>query len=840
MRICPIVLFLLLSTYSLGQGTAKLRGIVKDELGNTLPQANIIVSDPRDRVEVCDAEGKYELVLPAGVPVKVRWSYAGLLPKEEELVLNDGEERTLDVRLKLRTLSIVDVEGTRRERESGVEPLDARIVPFVPSVQGGVEALLIGQLGVATRNELSSGYSVRGGNFDENLVYVNDIEVYRPFLARAGQQEGLSFPNPAMIERIQFSPGGFEARYGDKMSSVLDIQYKRPRAFAGSATIGLLGGAVHIEDAMFKKRLRQITGFRYRSNTLILNGLDTKGQYRPTYTDLQTYWTYDLTEKVELGFLGLYSTNKYGVVPEDRETEFGSFNQSLRFTSYFEGQEVTKFETLFGALNVNVQQTKDLRLKFTASAFTTRESERFDVLSEYFLDELERDPGSSQFGEAIANLGIGRSLRHARNDLDARVLTFAHKGYLQKGKSYIQWGADVRSELINDRLSEWTLIDSAEFSIPVNSGDDLNLNYALKSKLNLASVRASGYLQNTWRWDMGGDKWLSFIAGARAQYWTYSSQTVVSPRVRLTYHPGWKALSAEGDTLDRDWGFWLASGLYYQPPFYREVRGFDGTLNPDIKAQRSIHFVLGMDRRFTIWDRPFKFTAEGYYKLMNELIPYELDNVRIRYYGANLAKGFATGIDLKLNGEFIDGVESWIGISTMTIKEDLFNDTYTKRYNARGDLIFPGFTFDQVAVDSTVVNPGYIARPTDQRVNVALFFQDEMPGIPSLKVQLTVNFGTGVPFGPPNQTRYADTLRTTLYRRVDIGFTKQLLGAKGQEKRGFLRHIDNMWVSLEVFNLLNINNTISHTWIQGVNGVDYSIPDYLTPRRFNLQLIMRF
>lgn len=839
MRHLLLSLLFLLTTGAFAQDTGTLRGTVKDELGNTLPQATVAVIGTQRGV-VCDDRGRYELTLPAGDTITVRWNYTGLIPRDERIILAPGQTRTLNITMKLKEFAVVDIEGTRRQREEGVEPLDPRIARFTPNVQGGIEALLGGQIGVAMRNELSAGYNVRGGNFDENLVYVNDIEVYRPFLARAGQQEGLSFPNPDMIERLQFSPGGFEARYGDKMSSVLDIQYKRPKAFAGSAMASLLGGAVHVENAMLNKRLRQITGFRYRSNTLVLDGLDTKGQYRPVYTDLQSYWTYDLTDKMELGFLGLYSTNRYGVVPESRETEYGSFNQALRFTSFFEGQEVTRFETLFGALNLNVQASKDLRLKFTASAFSTIESERFDVLSEYFLDELERDPGSSQYGEVVQNLGIGRSLEHARNDLEATVLTFAHKGYLQRENSYLQWGADVRSEVINDKLSEWTVIDSADFSIPLNQGEDLELNYALKSRLNMESLRASAYLQNTWRWDLGGDKWWSLIAGARAQHWTYNGQTVASPRLRLTYHPGWKNVDAEGDTVDVDYGFWFATGLYYQPPFYREVRRIDGTLNPDIRAQRSIHFVLGMDRRFTIWERPFKFTAEAYYKQLDDLIPYELDNVRIRYYGANLAKGFATGLDMKLNGEFIEGVESWVGASVMSIQEDLFDDQYTNRYNAAGDLIVPGFTFDRTATDSTVVRPGYIPRPTDQRVNVAFFFQDEMPRVPTLKVHLSVNFGTGVPFGPPNATRYADTLRTTLYRRVDIGFSKQLLGAKGQEKQGFLGSINNMWVSLEVFNLLNINNTISHTWIQSVDGRQYSIPDFLTPRRFNLKLIAWF
>ncbi|MGV3638241.1 MAG: TonB-dependent receptor [Flavobacteriales bacterium] len=839
MRHVLLTFFLLHSLWTLAQSTGTIRGTVRDEYGNTLPRASVTIAGTTTGV-ACDDQGRYSISVPADEAVVLRWSYSGIPPYEERITVGAGEILIRDVKLNVTTLNTAIIRGTQRDREEGMESLDPRVTRFVPSVQGGVEALLQGQLGFSTRNELSAGYNIRGGNFDENLVYVNDIEVYRPFLARAGQQEGLSFPNPDMIERIQFSPGGFEARYGDKMSSVLDITYKRPKKFAGSAMASLLGGAVHLENTMLGKRLRQVTGIRYRTNTLVLNGLDTKGQYRPTYTDFQSYWTYDLTDKVELGFLGLYSSNKFGVVPENRETEYGSFNQALRFTAYFEGQEVTRFETLFGALNLNIQANKTTRLKFTASAFNTVESERFSVLSEYYLDELERDPNSSRYGEVKQNLGIGRSLEHARNDLDATVLTFAHKGFRQLQRSYLQWGADVRSEVINDKLNEWTVIDSADFSIPLNQGEDLELNYVLKSRLNMESVRASAYMQNTWRWDRGNNKWYTLIAGARAQHWTYNGQTVGSPRVRFTYHPGWKTVDEQGDTLDLDYSFWAAAGVYYQPPFYREVRNFDGQLNPDIRAQRSIHYVLGMDRRFTIWKRPFKFTAEAYYKQMDDLIPYELDNVRIRYYGANLAKGYATGLDLKLNGEFIDGVESWVGASVMSIQEDLFNDSYTKRYNADGDLIVPGFTFDQVAVDSTVITPGWIPRPTDQRVNVAFFFQDEMPRVPTLKVHLNVNFGTGVPFGPPSATRYADTLRTTLYRRVDIGFSKQLLGAKGQEKQGFLGHINNMWVSLEVFNLLNINNTITHTWIESVDGRQYSIPDYLTPRRYNLKLIAWF
>lgn len=821
------------------QSTGTVRGTVRDDAGAGLPQANVQVLGSALGA-VCDEQGRYSLSLPANRAWTIRFSYTGHVMQEETVELAPGETRVVDARLRLTSLPTFEVQDRRSDREGGVQRIDPRLARFNPMPGGGVEALLTGQLGVVARNELSSGYSVRGGNFDENLVYVNDIEVYRPFLVRAGQQEGLSFPNPDMIERITFSAGGFEARYGDKLSSVLDIQYKRPREFAGSAMASMLGGAVHLESPMLNRRLRQITGFRYRTNQWLLSGGDTQGEYRPAYTDLQSYWTYDLKDNLELGFLGLYSRNLYDVVPQSRTTEFGPFSQPLRFTVYFDGRERTAFETWFGALSLNAKPSKDLLLKFQASAFRTFESERFTIQGQYRLGELERDLGSDQFGEVVRDLGVGTFLDHARNDLDATVLTVAHKGYLQLPGSYLQWGVDARREAINDRLNEWSLIDSADYSVPLNGGEDLALSYALKSKLGMKSTRASAYVQNTWRWERGDDRWWTLVAGARAQHWTYNGQTVASPRARLTWHPGWKRVLGPDSVIDRDYSFWLATGLYYQPPFYREVRRPDGTLNPGIRAQRSIHFLLGMDRWFEIWDRPFKFTTEAYYKRMDDLIPYEVDNIRIRYYGTNNARGYAVGLDTKLAGQFIEGIDSWMSVGILQAREDLKDDFYYWRFNAAGDTIRPGYTFDQVAVDSSRVEPGWIPRPTDQRVGVSLFFQDEMPRWPTFKVHVSIVFGTGLPFGPPNFNRYADTLRTQIYRRVDIGFSKQFLGAEGQSTRGWRKRISNLWLTAEVFNLLNINNTIDHTWVTDVVGRQYSIPDYLTPRRFNLKLIAWF
>ena len=817
-------------------------GTVLDEAAEAVPEVSIGASGTRATTR-SDERGRYELTIPAGVPVTVRFVYLQDV-QERVVTLADGERRQLDIAMKAKVITNVIVTPDRL-REVGIAKIDPRNTRFIPSPLGDVNSLLIGQ-GATSRNELSSGYNVRGGNFDENLVYVNDIEVYRPFLARSGQQEGLSFPNPDMIERIRFSAGGFEARYGDKLSSVLDITYKRPREFAASASASFMGGSIHVENPMMNRRLRQVTGFRYRTLSALLKGLDTQGDYTPVYTDLQTYWTYDVSEKVELGFLGVYSRNRYDVIPRDRETELGNFNQALRFTVYFEGQEKTAYETFFGALTANVRPNKDLLLKFTGSAFRTYETERFDILGQYRLSELDRDLGSDNFGEPIKVLGIGTYLDHARNQLEATVLTGTHKGSLKllstaTRNNELQWGVEARGEVIDDKLSEWYLLDSADYGIPYTTDPDrLELQRSVKSKLAINSVRTSAYVQHAWDWATGPDRHWSLVAGVRAQNWSYNQQTVVSPRLRLAWHPGWRKVVAPGDTLRKDYSFWFATGLYYQPPFYRELRDLQGVLNPEVRAQRSIHFILGADRQFRMWDRPFKVSAEAYYKVLDDLVPYELDNVRIRYYAKNNARGYATGLDAKLNGEFIEGIESWAALSVLSTREDVLDDQYTIRYNAAGERIYPGYTFDQVAVDSTVVQPGYIPRPTDQRVSLAMFFQDEMPRYPTFKVHMSLVFGTSLPYGPPNADRYGDTLRTQLYRRVDIGFSKQLLGAKGQEKTGFLRHVKDAWVTLEVFNLINLNNTIDFSWVQDVSGRYYGIPEFLTPRRINLKFMAWF
>lgn len=831
------LLFSLCSSLIYGQ-TATLKGDLKDEFGKPVPYATVAVMDLPGG-SVSGDKGEYALTVPANRELTIVFSHVSYESRDTILTFLEGETRTIDIALNTRTFKPVIIES-EIDRGGTITALDPRVTKFIPSVMGGVETLLAGQSGVSMRNELSSAYSVRGGNYDENLVYVNDIEVYRPFLVRSGEQEGLSFPNADMISSIYFSAGGFDAKYGDKMSSTMDIHYRRPTEFAGSFSASLLGGSVHLESVSKNKRFTQITGVRYRSSAYILGSLDTQGDYKPAFADIQSYLTYALNDKWELGLLGVYSSNKFNFIPENRETEFGNINEALKLTVYFEGQEVTRYQTVFGAISATNRPKPNLKLLYTFSGFKTVESETFDILGQYFIDELDRDLGSDEFGEVLQNRGIGSFLGHARNDLEATVFTFAHRGSKENENKYLQWGARVQAESIQDQISEWILIDSAGYSIP-QSTPDLELSYTLKSELDLSSIRLMGYLQNTWTWH-GKDKsdWTA-TAGLRANYWNYNEQTVVSPRATIAWQPNKVKILNDSTSIPRDVLYRFSTGYYYQPPFYKELRRPDGTLNPEIQAQRAIHFVLGMDRNFFLWDRPFKWVAEVYYKDLGELIPYKINNVQIRYLGENNSKGYAYGLDLRLNGEFINGVESWVSIGIMSTQEDILDDFYYEYYNDSGELIIPGYSDDDVATDSVRVEPGYIPRPTDQRLSFAMFFQDEMPNAPSWKVHLMMIYGTGLPFGPPGGQKYQDVLRTPAYRRVDIGFSKQFIGAPGQKTKGkFWGGIKDMYLSLEIFNLLNINNTVSYLWVQDVNGRYYAVPNFLTSRRVNIKLVTRF
>jgi len=849
---CITACLLVAATFAHAQSDkAVIEGQLYDEENKPIEFANIY--NAKNGIGVLsDSLGEYRITLPPNDTLTITISHASFETVNFRVFLTPGEVRSLDMEMKIREMADFVVEDFR-VRTSPMQPIPIKPAKELPMVRQGIEGLLSGAVGVVLRNELSSSYSVRGGSYEENLIYVNDIEVYRPFLVRVGQQEGLSFPNVDLIGSVNFSAGGFEARYGDKLSSVLDIKYKKPTEFKGSAMASLLGGSVHFEGTTESRRFTHITGIRFQSNQYLLGALDTQGDYRPWFADLQTYLTYDISERLQVGFLGSYGLNNYNFVPQNRETELGTLNETLRFTVFFEGEERTRHETAFGALSFDYQASKNSLIKLTGALFTTQENEHFDVLGEYRLEEIERDFGDDEFSEAARSRGVGGFLRHARNELEANVASLAVKGFHEKGKHYFQWGAKYKYERIVDRIDEWEMIDSAGYSVPhpadsvgytvpsLQPSQQITFPYVLKSELGLESNRLMGYIQDSWSTTLNNEGVLTANVGLRANYWDFNNQLVFSPRGNISYKPKWQKQLNDSTVLNRDILFKFASGLYYQPPFYRELRDFDGTLNPEIRAQKSIHFVLGSDLNFLFWDRPFKFVTEVYYKHLLDIIPYEVDNVRLRYYAENNARGYATGIDLKLNGEFIKGIESWAGLSIMQTHEDINDDFYYERFNAQGQQIIPGFTADQNAVDSVRYEPGYIPRPTDQRLNFNLFFQDEMPNFPQLKVHLSLLYGTGLPFGPPSQERYKDTLRTTSYKRVDIGFSYDLLKKKKKRKKtGFFSHLDAAYISLEIFNLLGTNNIVSYTWIKDDQNRSYAIPNFLTGRRLNVKLVVRF
>jgi len=819
------------------QQNATISGKVVDDLGQSLEMVNVYITGTTTGVAT-DPSGKYQLTVPAGQQFSLDFSFIGYIPRRFQVTLLPGEKREFNVVLHISATELKGVEVRDQQiRSSSYTRLDPKDAKLLPTLTGGIEAMLKTLPGVSSSNELSSQYSVRGGNFDENLVYVNGIEIYRPFLIRAGQQEGLSFVNTSLVSGVLFSAGGWDAKYGDKMSSVLDVTYRKPDSMAASVTLSLLGAEGSFEGLTKNRKLTYLAGVRYKTNQYLLKGLETKGNYKPNFIDAQGQVTYDLTNKIQLSALGYYSRNTYNLVPESRETNFGTIQEAYRLMIYFDGQEMDRYQMYLGAFTVDYNISNNFKLKFIVSGFETNESETYDVRGQYWIGKLENAFGDEEFGNVTEVQGVGTFMDHARNYLDAGVISAEHKGSYLKGKNFILWGLKYQHENVNDQLGEWEMIDSAGYSMPdpptviggiTDPKEPLELQYALKTNISLSSNRLMGYLQDTWEL-LGEGRELTITAGIRFHYWDYNGQFLVSPRASMAYKPLW----------EKNIVFRLASGYYYQPPFYKELRDLQGNLNPDIRAQKSIHVVAGMDWNFFAWGRPFVFTTEAYYKYLDDLIPYYVDNVRIRYVAENIAHGYATGIDFKINGEFIQGTESWASLSFLKTMEDVEGDYYYDYYNAEGQKIIPGYTLDQDVADSTRVEPGYIPRPTDQRVNFSLFFQDYLPLIPSFKANLTLIFGSGLPFGPPDSPLYKRTYRYPPYRRVDLGFSKLLIGEKTKFKeKNPLRYIDNAWISLEVFNLFQISNTVSYIWVTDVNGRQYAVPNYLTPRTINLKLIV--
>lgn len=823
---------LFLTSYSaLAQNTATVYGKVTDTEKEPLEDVGISILGSAQTPVYTDSKGKYSYTIPADQEMTLVFFSLSHKKEEVKVRLKPNEKLELNKALIFDN-QIKEIEVSDATRYSQVTRLDPLNITHIPTASQDFNAILFTLPGVSSRNELSSTYSVRGGNYDENLVYVNGIEIYRPFLIRSGQQEGLSFINTDLVSSVLFSAGGFEAKYGDKLSSVLDVQYRKPRKFAGTASGSLLGSSLHLEGSTKNYRLTWLIGSRYKTNQYVLKGLDTKGTYKPFFGDVQAYVTFDITTDWELDFLGNYSTNKYQNIPVNRETDFGTLNQALRLKIYFDGQEIDKFTTQMAALSAIYHDHNDVwNLKFIGSAFKSKESESFDIQGQYYISELETDFGKPGFGDSVANIGVGTFLNHARTNLDAQVFSGEHKGTYTSGNRQILWGAKYNREIISDKLSEWKYVDSAGYSLPVTDPQEIVLQNVVKQKIDIASNRVAGYVEGIWKTETKDTSVISLAGGIRANYWDLNNQALIGPRGSIGYKPNWT----------RDFLFKFSSGYYYQPPFYRELRDTKGVINYNLKAQTSIHFVLTSDYNFKSWKRPFKFIAEAYYKKLDNIIPYQVDNVRIRYSATNNAQGYATGIDLKVAGEFVKDLESWASMSIMETREDIKDDYFYDYYNSDGEKIVKGYTKNNVATDSVRFEPGYIPRPTDQRVNFGLFFQDKMPSIPDLKMHLNLLFGSGIPFGPPNSQRYLQTLRMPPYRRVDIGFSYQVLRENRTVKeKGVGRYFRSIWTSLEVFNLLGTNNTVSYIWVEDVTKRQYAVPNFLTRRQLNFRFIVKF
>lgn len=826
-------LCLLLTLFMYAQETATISGKVTDaDTEDPIELASVKVSGTSIGV-LTDDKGRYELVVPANQNITIEYSFVNYKMFPLTLRLGSNEKKRQNVALQIESgAEIVVTDSGVTEREGDGVTADVRELKLIPTISQTLESVLpsIG-LGTSsgTGGELSSQYSVRGGNYDENLVYVNDFEIYRPFLVRSGQQEGLTFPNIDLIRDISFSSGGFDARYGDKMSSVLNITYKRPTKFKGSFGASALGGSAHIEGSIAKKsdstgvqRLRYLFGMRYKTTRYLLGSLDLQGEYAPNFTDVQGMITYDLNPELQLELIGNYSRSVFNFVPETLSSTLGLVNFALQFRVAFDGSETDDFNTGMGGASLTyIPEGKNYFLKLLASSYQSQENERFDLIGQYLLGELETDLGSSQLGEIVSILGVGTEQNFARNYLTANVTNVQHKGGWEwenntndKAVShFVQWGARFQNEQIFDQLNEWERLDSAGYSVPYST-EQVILNEVIKTDISLQSNRFSAYVQNTWN-HKDSTKDLSWTVGIRGQYWDLNNELIISPRTTLLYKP----LQAE-----KDISFKAAVGFYHQPPFYRELRNLEGEVNEEVLSQKSLHVVFGYTYDFLVYKKKFRLIGEAYYKHLWDVVPYDIDNVRIRYYGDNLARGYVTGVDFRLNGEFVPGAESWINLSFLRARENFLDTQHQLR---------------TVGLPDSVQNVNDVPRPTDRFFNLSMFFQDYLPQNKNFKMHMNLSVGSGLPFGlPENNVLYRNTYRFNPYHRIDIGFSAQLWNEDMRmTKPGHpFRAFENAWVSLEIFNLMQVANTASNTWIKTVFNQQFAIPNRLTSRRINLRL----
>ena len=777
---------LLASVGVMAQGGV-VSGTVVDSLNNPVNGVHIKVEDS-DIIFNTNSEGKFSFELKKN-RYTLTFTHVEFRTETREVNFKKYAQINFDIHLTYKTtvLNTVEVEEEKsRETEvSGMENIDAKNAQNMPSATGDFNKILSTLPGVTSNNELSSTYSVRGGNFDENLVYVNGIEVYRPFLVRAGRQEGLSFINPDLVDNIEFSAGGWQAKYGDKLSSVLNIDYKKPDEKRAVINLGLLGGSVSLEGKKEEKQLTYIVGVRHKNTKYLLGSLETKGQYLPKFTDVQAYINKTLSNnRTNIGLLIATAHNRYLTVPEMRQTDFGTIQTSFRLNVAFEGREILKYDTYQAGLNLSHVFSDNFKSYLITSVVSTSERENFEIEGGYRLCDLSTNPSSNNFDECVLVRGIGTNYNFGRNSLDASVVSIEQKNEVYVGDHLLEFGFKWGQENIDDKLQEYAFIDSADFS---------TITESRKNEIDLNSQRLSGYVQYS---KQSRDSVHSVSAGVRLNYWNVSKQLLISPRINYLLRP-----NGSSNTNYR-----LAVGVYQQPPFYRELRDRSGNINFNVKAQKSVHFIGGLDHYFSAWGRPFKFTTEAYYKKMENINPYDVDNVRIRYFASNNTNAFATGIDFRVNGEFIEGTQSWFSLGLLNTKEDIPNDGL-----------------------------GYIRRPTDQRINLGIFFEDHFPNDPSTKGNLNMLFGSGLPFGPPRRDDLRNAFPGDEYYRVDIGFSKSLIFNSKSKITP-----NSLWIGLEILNLLGADNTISYTWIKDVANNQFAIPNSLSARFLNLRVRAEF
>ena len=767
-----------------------LSGVVSDEDGNGIELATVSCLE-QGAVTVANLKGEYSLNLKSADSVVVKFSMIGFQTRTRVLRRPKGKQRLLVTLHPMESLDEVVVTEKRRQT-TGTDQLDTKNLRNSPSTTGNaVEELVQQQAGVSTHNELSSQYNVRGGSFDENSVYINGTEIYRPLLIRSGQQEGLSVINSDMVEKIGFSSGGFEAKYGDKMSSALDIQYRKPTRLEGNVQVSLLGASVFMGYG--NKKFSMSHGVRYKTNRYLLGSLETKGEYRPNFLDYQTYITWSPNKRWDLEVIGNISENHYNFKPSDRETSFGTMKNVKSFKVYFDGQEKDIFRTLFGTASITYHPTAKTHVKLQAAAFHTKEQETYDIQGQYWLDD-------TQIQE---NLGVGTYMEHARNYLTANVASLKLTANHQVKRHNMEGGLTMKWEDIEENAREYEMRDSSGYSIP-HTGDRLDMIYSLASKHKISSTRLEAYLQDTYRFQTGNPEkpnlW-TLNLGVRLANWSYNKETIISPRLSLAVIP----------SFNEDMTFRLSTGIYYQAPFYKELRDTTShngrtvvTLNQDIKSQRSIHIVGAFDYRFRMANRPFRFTAEAYYKFMDNLVPYNVQNMKVVYYGQNMAKGYAAGLDLKLYGEFVPGTDSWLTFSVMSTRQK--------------------------------INGVSIPMPTDQRWGVNLHFTDYFPGTERWKMTLRLAFADGLPFGAPHRGLEYQQFRAPAYKRADVGMS--FLAYQNSERSTF--GVRRVWISAEGLNIFGISNVNSYYWVTDVTNQQYAVPNYLTGRQINGKVIVEF